>query len=110
MNNFFSKIQNKNIKKYVFFTCVSLLGFKRGINSYDYKFKKYNLKNKTDNTFEESETYLYSGKICYGLFGIASYINPFFYFILIPKEIYRLEVNIRNLEKEKESDFYNQVI
>jgi len=114
MNNFFSKIQynkiqNKKIMKFTFFTCVSLLGFKRGTNSYNYKFQKNRKKNKTDTSLEGSETYLYSAKISYGIFGTFIYINPFLSFITIPKEIYRLEVNLRSLEKEKESEFYNEI-
>jgi hypothetical protein len=69
------------------------LGFMRGLNSYNYK--KY------------KETYLYTDKFFYGLAGICIYGNPFFLIITLPKELYRLEVNIRNLEQEKDSDYYN---
>lgn len=76
------------------------LGFNRGVNSYKNTYNKYDLK----------ENYLYSNSIIYGLFGGFIYANPFFVPILIYKELYRLEINIRNLESEKKSNFYNDVL
>ena len=80
----------------------ALLGFKRGSNDYDYNFKKYN--------FENKKSYLYSEKITYGLMGIFFYVNPFLLFITFPKEMYRLEVNIRGLEDDKKTDYYNRLL
>ena len=77
----------------------TLLGFKRGLDSYDYNYNKYKSIKK--------ETYLYISKGQQGLLGVFLYINPFFLPINIYKEIYRLEVNIRGLEEEKKSDYYN---
>lgn len=76
------------------------LGFKRGLSDYDYSHNKYCKDN----------TYLYSNKIGMGTFGIICYLNPFFIPILTVKEIYRLEVNLRNLEKEKNTDKYNKLL
>ena len=82
-----------------------LLGFYRGLNEYDYKYeqnKKYQL-NKND-------PYLYSGKFTGGFIGCIFYLNPLLsLFITIPKEIYRLEVNLRGLENEKTTDRYNEI-
>lgn len=88
-------------KNYIFLTTVGslgTLGFTRGINSYDYEYtqKKY-----------KQEPYLYSTKILYGLSGSICYLTPLCFFIILPKEIYRLEVNIRQLEEEKKTDYYN---
>jgi len=73
-----------NISKYAI-ACWSGLGFYRGIKHYDYNFE--NSKKSNDNP------YLYSMKLRDGFLGL--------FFITIPKEIYRLEVNIRKLKDEK---------
>lgn len=68
------------------YTCWCALGFVRGVNSYNYHYDK-------------KETYLYLNSVGYGCCGILFYANP----ILIPfsvyKEIYRFEVNVRQLEQ-----------
>jgi hypothetical protein len=83
------------------------LGFKRGLYSYDYKYNK-NI-NKGYN-YRITEPYLYSYKFAYGCFGVVLYLNPCLLFITIPKEIYRFEVNIRNLEDAKLTDYYNELL
>lgn len=40
-------------------------------------------------------------KTCWGIKGVIYYICPLFMFHALYKEIYRLEVNVRGLEKEK---------
>ena len=80
-----------------------LLGFKRGANDYDFSFNKYN-------KIDPTESYLYSRKITSGLLGIFFYVNPFLLFITFPKEIYRLEVDIRGLENDKKTDYYNRLL
>ena len=79
----------------------SILGFRRGMQQYDYKYNKNN-----KDSYGRKETYLYSSKILNGLLGISIYINPLFLFMTTLNEIYRLEVNIRNLEKEKYTNYY----
>lgn len=37
------------------------------------------------------------------------YANPLLFPITASKEIYRLEVNLRNLENEKKTDYYNNL-
>jgi len=76
------------------------LGFIRGINSYKYNHDKY----------EKNENYLYLNLIGNGFFGLVLYANPFFSPFSIYKEIYRFEVNIRNLESEKKTSYYNNLI
>ena len=75
----------------------SLLGFTRGVNDYDYKKNNYG-------------TYLFSEKFSYGILGTYFYLIPPFSLIVLSKEIYRLEVNIRGLENEKNSDRYNKLL
>jgi hypothetical protein len=70
------------------------LGFIRGRNSYNY---------------ETKENYLYINSVCYGIYGIGLYINPFLLPFSVHKEIYRLEVNLRNLENEKNTKYYNNL-
>jgi len=74
----------------------SILGFRRGMQQYDYRYNKNN-----KDSYGRKETYLYSTKLLNGLLGIFIYINPFCLLPITFKEIYRLEVNIRNLENEK---------
>lgn len=99
------------IKKYQLYTAIigyttwCGLGFIRGTNSYKYS----NDKNSNDK-YKKKEPYLYLDSIVYGLFGIIIYGNPVFYPLLIHKEIYRLEINVRNLEDEKKSKYYNEVL
>ena len=62
------------------------LGFIRGVNSYGYE--KTNL-----------DTYLYLNAVGYGCCGILFYANPCLMPLSIYKEIYRLEVTVRQLEK-----------
>jgi hypothetical protein len=79
------------------------LGFYRGLNEYDYKFEK----NK-QNKYQDYKPYLYSNKFSNGIFGCLFYLNPAFLIISFPKEIYRLEVNVRGMEDEKNTDRYNE--
>lgn len=74
-----------------------VLGCKRGINHYNYNHPK-------------KEEYFYSVAICNGFLGSLLYANPFLFPYFISKEIYRLEVVVRNLEKEKKKDYYNDII
>ena len=84
-------------------SCWSLLGFKRGLNLYDYNYNKFN------SYSDKKEPYMYSTKFANGLLGVFVYVNPILLVITIPKEIYRLEVNIRGLEDEKKTIYYNQL-
>jgi hypothetical protein len=78
------------------------LGFVRGVKHYNYKHK--------NNKYESSQTYLYLKSLGYGCYGFALYCNPILLPFTICKELYRLEVNIRNLENEKNSEFYNDIL
>ncbi len=86
-----------NLKKSLSIICFSSwcgLGFFRGTNYYKYKKK-------------EKENYLYINSAIHGFFGAFIYANPCFLPITVYKEIYRLEINLRNLENEKNKDFYD---
>lgn len=88
------------------FTGWSILGFRRGMQQYTYRYNK----NNNDSFYGTKETFLYSTKILHGLLGTFLYINPLFLFPITLKELYRLEVNIRNLEKEKNTEYYHELI
>lgn len=75
---------------------MSLLGFYRGCNFYSYKNEKY-----------EKNLFLYTNKIAYGFLGFLVYIFPISIPLILYKEIYRIEVNIRNLEK---TDYYFELL
>jgi hypothetical protein len=82
----------------------SMLGFYRGMQSYDYKYRKFS------NQTQTQTPYFYSSRIGYGILGVVLYINPALIFLAGAKEIYRLEVNIRGMEDEKKSPEYNDII
>jgi hypothetical protein len=94
-------MHKKDILLFVTGTSWSLLGFTRGLNSYDYNYTKCKSIHK--------EPYLYISKVQYGLLGIGIYLNPFLLPFNLYKEIYRLEVNTRGLEGEKNTDYYNNI-
>lgn len=91
MNSIKSKIKIAIIGSWI------TLGFKRGINSYDY----FNSKNKVP---------LYLDRFIWGIGGVFCYVNPIFVPRNLYKEMYRLEVNIRGIEDEKNTYYYNSVI
>ena len=80
------------------------LGFYRGLNRYDYFYAKSKSRSK-----DNDAPYLYSNRIVDGFLGGFLYINTFFIFFTVPKEIYRLEVNLRGLEQEKNTDRYHSI-
>ena len=90
--------------KFGIVTAWSILGVKRGMNAYDYTF------NKEHKFYNNKDIYLYSIRMFYGVAGFGVYANPFLLFFTIPKEIYRLEVNLRELEEEKKTDYYNRLL
>jgi hypothetical protein len=83
----------------------SSLGFVRGMNFYDYRINKYN----ETACIENKKTKFYLSKFTSGIFGSFCYITPPFLFLNVWREIYRLEINLRGLDKEKEKDYYNEI-
>ena len=81
-----------------------LLGLKRGLNSYDYNYSKNKIYRNS------SIGPLYIDKVGWGFAGIMCYLNPATFFIILYKEVYRLEVNLRGLEDEKKTDYYNEML
>ena len=86
----------------IVYTSWSGLGYIRGIHSYKYNHNKYET--------EKKEDYLYVSSLVYGFFGICIYANPVLLPFTIYKEIYRFEVDVRNLEDEKKTSFYNSLL
>lgn len=77
------------------------LGFIRGTMCYNYKRDVLKINN---------GPYLYSKSICNGLVGTLFYASPIYWPFALYEETCRLEINIRNLEDEKESCYYNSLI
>ena len=72
----------------------SMLGAKRGADLYEYKkCKKHND--------------LYSDKIMHAFIGTFVYMNPIMLYLILSKELYRLEVNVHGLEKK--IDYYELI-
>jgi hypothetical protein len=97
-----------NIKRKIGFVTICAwagLGFNRGINSYNYQYSHNKLYKNSEN-----KKYLYTDAFMWGLGSILVYLNPCIAIIVIGKELYRLEINLRNLEDEKKSEYYNKVL
>jgi hypothetical protein len=90
------------------------LGFYRGTKYYgrDYKKECIRYEERKDNKYYtvDKPEYFYGQCVAYGLFGILLYVNPLTFAAVIPKEIYRLEVNIRGLNEEKKKDSYHDFL
>ena len=105
----FKNISRKELSLVIITSSWTALGFYRGIIHHDYMYPKKKDTNK--------EPYLYSKELSYqlnrivggGLYGIFIYINPFIILSTLPRELYRLEVDIRGLEDEKKTDDYNRL-
>ena len=92
-------MSRKDLLLFVTGTSWGVLGFTRGLQSYDYNYTKSIHK----------ESYLYISKGQQGLLGIFLYMNPLLFPISLYKEMYRLEVNLRGLEEEKKTLYYNTI-
>ena len=75
-----------------------VLGFYRGVQYDIYTKSKYEKKS------------LYVNSICMGFLGGVAYFIPMLLPFTLYKELYRLEVNMRNLEKEKNSQDYYDIL
>ena len=102
---------SKKVKTYFLMSWAGL-GFYRGAHCYSYGYEapKERLPN-------QAYMYLYSRAAerafiqgLAGFMGTVVYLHPLLLFLVVPKELYRLEVNMRGLEDEKKSDFYNRLL
>lgn len=85
------------------------LGFYRGTRLYEYNHKNECIKYEKNKEYNKKPQYLYSSCMGAGLFGIIIYANPFFIPVIIAKEFYRLEVNLRCLDEEKDKKDYHDI-
>jgi hypothetical protein len=81
--------------------CWGSIGFNRGVNEYDYNY--------INNNYYKKQ-YLYTDKLYNGLWGFFIYINPCFIPLIIHKELYRLEIELRGLDEEKTTSKYNRIL
>ena len=72
------------------------IGFIRGIQSYNFETPLTNM--------------LYTDKFVSGICGVVMYLNPIGGMFMFYKELYRIEVKIFNITREKESNFYNKLV
>ena len=99
---------NNNIKNTIMFITICswpVLGFNRGLNSYNYHYSNNKLYQNS-----EHKKYLYTEAFMWGIGSTLAYVNPLMCFITLGKEVYRLEVNLRGLEDEKKTEYYNKVL
>jgi|LakMenE18May11ns_1017448.scaffolds.fasta_scaffold8193982_1 hypothetical protein len=82
-----------------------VLGFYRGLKSYDYNYSN----NRLYRHSEKMKFPLYIDKSVWGIGGMLWYSNPVGFILGLYKEVYRLEVNLRGLEDEKKTAYYNEV-
>ena len=102
-------MNNNNIKNGVRFIAVwvwPVLGFNRGLNSYNYNYEQ----NKLYRHGKQIKNPFYLDKLAWGIGSAIAYLNPCTGLIVLYKEVYRLEVNLRGLEDEKKTDYYNEVL
>lgn len=86
------------------YSSFALLGVYRGIRSYNYDFKTY------PQVGRNEKPYLYTGAAFRGgVYGIL-YICPILNLFIFSKEIYRLEVNLRNMKEEMENPEYYELL
>ena len=108
---------NPNFEKIFKYTYTAFvgLGAYRGVKSYNYEYKTnmlvHNARVKEYGTHWNSDEpkYFYGGCAIRGILGMGLYASPWGV-IMFAKEIYRLEVNLRGIESEKKSDFYNYLL
>jgi hypothetical protein len=96
---------NNNIKNAAMFITMCswpTLGFYRGLKSYDYNYSN-------DRIYKKPTRPLYIDKSVWGIGGMLWYLNPVGVVLGLYKEVYRLEVNLRGLEDEKKTAYYNEV-
>jgi hypothetical protein len=88
------------------------LGFYRGVKlyNYTYNYKCIEYEKEENKKKDKKPKYFYSRCFGAGLFGGFIYVNPFILPITISKEIYRLEVNIRGMNEEKEKPSFYEII
>jgi hypothetical protein len=99
------------------FTCTTLyiawgaLGFYRGAHSYEYRRMKHIMyRNPVEKiTPMTPPARIYTHKLFTGMLGVFIYMCPFFFVVTLPKELYRFEVNMLNIEDEKKTDYYNEL-
>ena len=107
----FSKFKIK--PRHVIIASWGTFGFYRGVNYFGEWVEPYPDCDTIQYLYSKSLSQ-YSQKIAWniiaGILGTCIYINPVFCLIIVPREIYRLEVNIRGLEYEKKSDYYRRIL
>jgi len=86
------------------------LGFYRGTKDYEYDYKNQCIQYEKNKKYNEKPQYLYSSCMGVGLFGSLLYVNPFLFPFIIKKELYRLEVNIRGLDEERDKKYYYDIL
>lgn len=91
---------------YASYAAFSGLGGYRGAKSYNHTYEK-RVKNAIQKTPPHvPPQYYYIECVLYGTLGFVYYAVPIINIVMLVKELYRLEVNIRGLEKDKNSDDY----
>jgi hypothetical protein len=111
------------------------LGFYRGIHDYDYEnkiktesykkdmkyyeykkeqYKKDKIKYPSIDLYEPKAplkpNYFYLTSFSHGIFGSFLYVCPISMPICFVKELYRIEINLRSVDDEKNTAFYNKLI
>jgi hypothetical protein len=81
------------------------IGFKRGIDNYNYDVDRINSYRKDGNKIQ----YLYINALGMGMCGLCIYANLLTFPFTIYKELYRLEVNTKDLVDEKVKSYYNNL-
>jgi len=95
------EVPYRNRRFLTVYTSMFGLGVCRGVQKYNYDMRmERNL----------DRQYLYSSAILHGMGHGLIYLTFPLWLLIIPKEMYRLEVTIRGLNKEKEQQSYYEII
>lgn len=86
------------------------LGIYRGIKLFDNKYQRDCKSHENNPKYCPKPKYFYYEYISYGVYGFFMYFFPVALIPIVMKEVYRLEVNIRNLDDEKKTDKYNELV
>ena len=91
------------------------LGFYRGVQQYNFENKQKIQTYKNDKIrYPEIDffppTYFYTSTLVYGTSGFFFYLFPGTVPICFVKELYRVEINMRGIEAEKQTFFYNNML
>ena len=107
----------RGIRDYNYENKIKMDSYKKDMNYYEYKkeqYKKDKIKYPTMDLYEPKQplkpNYFYLTSFSHGIFGSCLYVFPMSMPVCFVKELYRIEINLRGVDDEKNTAFYNKLI